>query len=179
MKVGYNLKVAPSKNSWKLTGAIVNSSCRIHVKSGRQMQVSHRSAAAESSPSDSAFDRRPDRSMNDKVRPFLSASDSRPACSAFDSNLSCSTLSFTRHVSGCLKQILGFCHGNTRKSQVMIRCGDRGAVGAPGEEGWCRTGCSNLPGTESLSFLSKGCDGLELHTSVAHQQLYLPVSLRL
>ena len=46
----------------------------------------------------------PDSSMNVKVSPFLSASDSRPACSAFESNRSCSKRASRRGLAAaCLR----------------------------------------------------------------------------
>ena len=50
------------------------------------------SAAADNKPKDSAFDSKPDFSMNVKVTPFFSSSVSNPACSSLESRRSCCTL---------------------------------------------------------------------------------------
>jgi hypothetical protein len=50
------------------------------------------SAAADNKPKDSAFDSKPDFSMNVKVTPFFSSSVSCPACSSLESRRSCCTL---------------------------------------------------------------------------------------
>ncbi len=50
------------------------------------------SAAADNKPKDSAFDSKPDFSMNVKVTPFFSSSVSSPACSSLESRRSFCTL---------------------------------------------------------------------------------------
>ena len=118
------------------------------------------SVAADSRPRDSAFDNKPDLSMNDSVRPFLSASERRPACSAFDRSRSCSTLhgghtlptvQCAQHILGVERRLARWSPGIYEEAQTW-----RAALVLP----WARQPCAGeipSPSRQSLQWIEAAC----------------------
>ena len=120
------------------------------------------SVAADSRPKDSAFDNKPDLSMNDNVRPFLSASERRPACSAFDSSRSCSTLHEGHMLPTvqCAQHIMGIEHRLARWSPGMNE--EAQTWRAMSVLPWARRPCAGgnpSPSRQRLQWIEAACYG--------------------
>ncbi len=97
-------------STWSTTKGVESSGTR-YTKAGPKRKSTNAVAkrfpgvlglvAADSTPKSSAFDRRPNFSMDERDRPKFSAVERRPAFSAFESNLSCSTRDNSFIASGC------------------------------------------------------------------------------